>query len=145
MLRLVCITAHPDDEAGAFGGTLLHCARRGVETHVICLTPGQAASHRGNSRTPAELAALRRAEFAASCKILEVTRAHVLDYEDAALYRTDLFRVAEDLAGRIRNIRPHSADHHGYGGRSNGASRPFHGFAVCHHRISRGRKVVTLS
>ncbi|HVG91815.1 MAG TPA: PIG-L family deacetylase, partial [Alphaproteobacteria bacterium] len=43
MLRLLCFTAHPDDEAGGFGGTLLRYAERGVETHVICLTPGQAA------------------------------------------------------------------------------------------------------
>ena len=41
--RLLCITAHPDDEAGGFGGTLLQYAERGVETHVVCLTPGQAA------------------------------------------------------------------------------------------------------
>ena len=65
MLRLLCITAHPDDEAGGFGGSLLVCADRGIETHVLCLTPGQAASHRGNSASNDELAAMRRREFAA--------------------------------------------------------------------------------
>jgi LmbE family N-acetylglucosaminyl deacetylase len=38
MRRLLYFTAHPDDEAGSFGGTLLHYAERGIETHVICLT-----------------------------------------------------------------------------------------------------------
>src|SRR5215475_16013135 len=68
MLRLLCITAHPDDEAGGFGGTLLHYAQRGVETHVLCLTPGQAATHRGGAKSDDELAQIRRREFAASCK-----------------------------------------------------------------------------
>ena len=107
MLRLLCITAHPDDEAGGFGGTLLHYASRGVETHVICLTPGQAGSHRGPAQSSAELAALRREEFAASCKILKVSQGEVLGYEDAALYRADFFAVVGDLAQRVRKIRPH--------------------------------------
>src|SRR5215470_15612702 len=72
MLRLLCITAHPDDEAGGFGGTLLHYAQRGVETHVLCLTPGQAATHRGGAKSDDELAQIRRQEFAASCNMLRV-------------------------------------------------------------------------
>ena len=46
-LRLLCITAHPDDECFAFGGALALAAGRGVEVSVICLTDGQAATHRG--------------------------------------------------------------------------------------------------
>ena len=56
MLRLLCITAHPDDEAGAFGGILLLYGERGVETSVICLTAGTAAKNRGTARTDEELA-----------------------------------------------------------------------------------------
>ena len=85
MLRMMCITAHPDDEAGGFGGSLRLYRDRGVETSVICLTPGQAASHRGGAKTDQELAALRRKEFAASCEILQVGRGIVLDYPDGQL------------------------------------------------------------
>ena len=60
MLRLLCVTAHPDDEAGSFGGSLLVYRERGVETHIVCLTPGQAATHRGNTRSEAELAEQRK-------------------------------------------------------------------------------------
>ena len=73
MLRLLCVTAHPDDEAGGFGGSLLLYASRGVETHVICLTPGQAATHRGGARSDEELAAMRRQEFQASCRMLKIS------------------------------------------------------------------------
>jgi LmbE family N-acetylglucosaminyl deacetylase len=107
MLRLLCITAHPDDEAGGFGGTLLHYARKGVETHVICLTPGQAATHRGGARSDEELSQMRRREFAASCKLLQIAYGTVLDYPDAKLYQQDFYSVVADLTGRIRQIRPH--------------------------------------
>ena len=107
MLRLLCITAHPDDEAGGFGGTLLHYAQRGVETHVICLTPGQAATHRGGANSDEELAQIRRQEFAESCKLLRVTGGIVLNYPDAGLDRLDFNSTAADLTRRVREIRPH--------------------------------------
>ncbi len=107
MLRLLCITAHPDDEAGGFGGSLRLYAERGVETHVICLTPGEAASHRGGVTDNRELAAVRRQEFAASCRTLKVTHGEVLGYRDGALDREDFYRVVADLVQRIRRARPH--------------------------------------
>lgn len=106
-MRLLCVTAHPDDEAGGFGGSLLLYHERGVETYVICLTPGQAASHRGGTRTDDELSALRRKEFAEACKVLQVTHGEVLDYPDGQLQRMDLYRVVEALTRRVRRIRPH--------------------------------------
>ncbi|HEX3739088.1 MAG TPA: PIG-L family deacetylase [Terriglobales bacterium] len=106
MFRLMCITAHPDDEAGGFGGTLLNYAERGVETSVVCLTPGQAATNRGEARNDQELAELRRKEFAASCEILKVSRPMILNYPDGQLYRQELNRVVYDLTMRIREFRP---------------------------------------
>jgi len=107
MLRLLCFTAHPDDEAGSFGGSLLRYAERGVETHVICLTPGQAATHRGNAKSDEELSATRRLEFSAACKLLKVSRGTVLDYPDGKLDRQDFHAVVADLARRVRELRPH--------------------------------------
>ncbi len=107
MLKLLCITAHPDDEAGAFGGTLLLYGERGVETSVVCLTAGTAARNRGMARSNEELAQLRRVEFAASCKVLKVAHGEVLDYPDSKLDRADLYYVVGDLVLRIRKLRPH--------------------------------------
>ncbi len=106
MFRQMCVTAHPDDEAGNFGGTLRTYSDRGVETCVICLTPGQAASHRGAARTDKELADLRKQEFAASCEILRVSRPVMLDYPDGQLYRQDLNRVVYELTLHVRQFRP---------------------------------------
>jgi LmbE family N-acetylglucosaminyl deacetylase len=106
MLRLMCVTAHPDDEAGGFGGTLSVYRDRGVETCVVCLTAGQAASHRGAAKNDQELAALRKEEFRASCAILRVSKAVILDYPDGQLYRQELNRVVYDLTFRVRQFRP---------------------------------------
>jgi len=104
---MLAVTAHPDDEAAVFGGSLGLYSDRGVETSVICLTPGQAASNRGKARDDHELAAVRRKEFAASCEILNVSRAAVLDYPDGQLHRVEMYRVVSDLVLNIREFRPH--------------------------------------
>jgi LmbE family N-acetylglucosaminyl deacetylase len=107
MFRLLCITAHPDDEAGAFGGTLALYADRGVETSVICLTAGTAAKNRGTARSDDELAQLRTAEFTASCKFLGVAHCEVLHYPDSRLDRANFVEVVGELVARIRKLRPH--------------------------------------
>jgi len=106
-LRLMCVTAHPDDESASFGGALLMAHQRGAETTVICLTEGTAASNRGDARTSAELAATRRAEIATACNILRVTRHEVWAYPDSALMDTNLHAMSTRLVERMRQLRPH--------------------------------------
>jgi LmbE family N-acetylglucosaminyl deacetylase len=102
----MCITAHPDDECGAFGGALMLAKARGVETSVLCLTEGKAASNRGDARNEDELALLRREEFAAALRILEVTHGEVLDYPDGKLLEQNFLEVVSKLVERIRSFRP---------------------------------------
>lgn len=107
MFRLMVVTAHPDDEAGGFGGTLRKYSEQGVQTCVICLTPGQAASNRGGAKDDQELAAMRKKEFAASCEILGVARPVIFDYPDGQLYRQELNRIVYEIALNTRQFRPH--------------------------------------
>jgi len=100
------VVAHPDDECFAFGGALALAADRGVETYVICLTDGQAATHRGDAGSGEELGRMRREEFAASCKILGVTHHELLDYQDARLEFADFSRAAGRLVERMRRFKP---------------------------------------
>jgi LmbE family N-acetylglucosaminyl deacetylase len=106
-LRLMCVTAHPDDESGGFGGALLMAHARGAETTVICLTEGRAASNRGDTRSDDELAATRLAELDVSCGILGVTRHEVWKYPDGALIQANLFEMTTRLVERMRQLRPH--------------------------------------
>lgn len=105
-LKLLCVVAHPDDECFAFGGALALAARQGVEIHVICLTDGQAASYRGDSRSPQELGRMRATEFAASCEVLGIAQHELWDYQDAQLEFADFSATARRIVAKIRDFRP---------------------------------------
>lgn len=104
--RLMCITAHPDDESGAFAGALMRAQARGAQTSVICLTDGRAASHRGDANGDEELGRLRRQEFAAALRVLNVSEGEVLDYPDGKLAQQNFSVVAAALVERVRRLRP---------------------------------------
>lgn len=102
----MCVVAHPDDECFAFGGALALAAAREVETYVLCLTDGQAATNRGDAESGAALGAIRRAEFAASCGVLGVRHHELMDYQDGRLEFTNFSQAAGRLVERIRRFRP---------------------------------------
>ena len=104
--RLMCVTAHPDDECFAFGGALALASERGIETYVVCLTDGQAASHRGSAGSGEELGRIRREEFAASCNVVGVAHHEMLDYHDGRLEFVEFSRAASGLVERMRRFRP---------------------------------------
>lgn len=106
-LRLLCVVAHPDDECFAFGGALALAAAHNVETSVVCFTDGQAATHRGTAQSGAQLGAMRRREFAASCTILGVHHHELLPYQDAQLASHSLEELGGLLVARVRALRPH--------------------------------------
>jgi LmbE family N-acetylglucosaminyl deacetylase len=105
-LKLMCIGAHPDDECFAFGGALALAADRGIETYVLCLTDGQAATYRGDAESSEALGEIRRKEFIASCKLLGVTHQELMDYQDGRLEFVEFSRAAGRLVERIRRFKP---------------------------------------
>ena len=105
-LKLLCVVAHPDDECFAFGGALLLAADRGVETHVICLTDGQAATNRGDSKSGEQLGRMRAKEFADSCKVLGVSHSELWDYQDGHLEFAEFPAIAAKLVAYMRTFRP---------------------------------------
>lgn len=104
--RLLCVTAHPDDESGGFGGALLMAHRDGVETYVLCLTDGQAAHYRGEAADAVELGRMRRAEMREACELLNVTDYEILHYPDGELLRQDFLALTGTIVERIRRLRP---------------------------------------
>ena len=106
-MRLLCLTAHPDDEAGAFGGALLMASERGYETAVVCLTDGAAGSYREPGQSDQELAALRREELARSSAVLKVRHSELMGYGDGKLREEPFLPLVEVLIGVLRRLRPH--------------------------------------
>lgn len=104
--RLLCFTAHPDDESGAFGGALLLAHQQNIETTLICLTAGQNAHFRAGADSDEDLARLRRKELADACQVLGVTRHQVLDYTDGHLAHENFHAIVGTLVAHIRRWRP---------------------------------------
>src|ERR1700733_8277690 len=102
----MCVVAHPDDECFAFGGALALAADRGIETYVVCLTDGQAATNRGDAATGAALGAMRRDEFRRSCEVLGVAHCELMNYQDARLEFVEFSVAAGRLVERIRRFKP---------------------------------------
>jgi LmbE family N-acetylglucosaminyl deacetylase len=105
-LKLMCVVAHPDDECFGFGGALALASDRGIETYVVCLTDGQAATNRGDAASSNDLGKMRRAEFQASCKVLGVTQHELMDYQDAQLEFVDFSSVARQIAKKMQRFKP---------------------------------------
>lgn len=106
-LRLLLVTAHPDDESGGFAGALMTAHAAGAETTILCLTEGTAASNRGVAASNEHLAELRRGEFADACRLLHVTHGEVLTYPDGRLPEQSFQELTGLLVERIRTWRPH--------------------------------------
>lgn len=105
-VKLMCVVAHPDDECFGFGGALAIAADRGIESYVLCLTDGRAATARGTASSGEELGRMRRAEFTASCAVLGVRHHELLDYEDGRLEFVEFARAAGRIVERMRRFRP---------------------------------------
>ena len=138
MFRFLCVTAHPDDEVGGFGGSLRLYASRGVEVSVICLTAGTAASNRGGAASDAELAAMRRKEFATACEMLKVSHGEVWDLPDGALDRVNFYDDSGTAHASRTRIETTRNPDPGHGRSSHGASGSLDGFLVRDHGISLG-------
>jgi LmbE family N-acetylglucosaminyl deacetylase len=79
---LVSFHAHPDDEALLTGGTLARAAAAGHRVVLVTATGGEAGLADGTPE-PAELGRRRRAELAASARVLGVARLVELGYPDS--------------------------------------------------------------
>lgn len=104
--RLLCVTAHPDDESGGFGGALMRAHAAGAETSVLCFTDGQAAHFRGGAEENAALGKMRRAELDAACAVLGVSDCQVLHYPDGQLAQQNFAEMAGVVVEHLRRKRP---------------------------------------
>jgi LmbE family N-acetylglucosaminyl deacetylase len=107
-LRLMAVLAHPDDESLGVGGTLVHYARQGVETHVVTATRGQAGRCGDGTEHPGPeaLGAIREQELREAARVLGVRSLAILDYQDGRLDQADTGEAIALIAGRLRAVRP---------------------------------------
>lgn len=100
--RILSIGAHPDDADTSAGGLLMKLRDAGWEVRLLSLTDGSAGTY-DLAVTRAELAKRRRAEAAASGRLLG-GRYDVMDNEDGRLMPT--LDLREELIRYIRRFAP---------------------------------------
>jgi LmbE family N-acetylglucosaminyl deacetylase len=109
-LRLMCVTAHPDDESLGFGGTLARYAAEGVEVSLVVATRGERGRFGDGSHPhpgPEELGRIREAEVRAAAAVLGVRHVRFLDYLDAEVDKVVPEEATARIGRHVRELRPH--------------------------------------
>ena len=98
-MRIACIHAHPDDAEILAGGTLALLSRLGHEISIVTMTAGDCGSgiHAAN-----EISAIRRAEAAASAKLIGAEY-RCAGFRDLAIFNDDGSR--RKVTGLLRDLR----------------------------------------
>ena len=101
--RILCISAHPDDNEFTIGGTVARWAREGRDVAFCLVTTGGAGV---NEHTPSfeGLIPIREKETRAAAKILGVKELILLGYPDGTLEPT--LGMRRDLTRVIRRFKP---------------------------------------
>lgn len=119
-LGLLCVHAHPDDEAISTGGVLARHAAEGLRTAVVTCTGGERGEiwNMDVESIRPRLAEVRRAELEASLRLLGAGPPRLLGYVDsgmmgtegntdpASFWRADLDEAVRRLVALLREFRP---------------------------------------
>ena len=123
-LTLMCVHAHPDDEAISTGGILARYADEGVRTVLVTCTSGELGDGPGGVKpgepghTPQAVVAARRTELEASCAALGVAHLELLGYHDSgmmgwpqndapdAFWHVDVHAAGARLGALMERYRP---------------------------------------
>ena len=121
---LMCVHAHPDDEAISTGGILARYAAEGFETILVTCTNGELGDAPDGAKpgqpghTEQAIVALRRSELETSCAVLGVGHLELLGYHDSgmmgwpqndapkAFWHADLDEAAGRLSQLMARYRP---------------------------------------
>ncbi len=135
MARLLCVHAHPDDEASKGAPTVARYVAEGHEAYLVCATGGEEGDILNKAldteEVRADLARVRADELAESVKAIGYHELVWLGYRDSGMpdseanahpdcfAQADLDEAAGRLVAIVRRLRPHviitySDDQQGY-------------------------------
>ncbi|MBP9719518.1 MAG: PIG-L family deacetylase [Candidatus Levybacteria bacterium] len=103
MKRVLCIFAHPDDEAFGPGGTIATLAKD-HEVYILCATKGQKGEV--SKKISGTLGQERAKELLASAKILGVKKVFFLGFTDGTLSNSLYHKLADMVMQYVTELQP---------------------------------------
>src|SRR3989338_1036430 len=101
---IVCIFAHPDDEAFGSGGTIAKLVKTN-DVYLICATKGESGKERGKMGSK-NLGKIREHELLASAKILGIKKVFSLGFKDGELCNNLYHSLAAKIEAILKKLRP---------------------------------------
>ena len=99
--KLVCVFAHPDDEAFGPGGTIAKFTKD-HDVYVLCATRGEAGGNNHNSN----ISEIRPNELLESARILGVKKVFFLGFTDGQLCNSIYHELAKKITAIIKKLKP---------------------------------------
>lgn len=101
---IVCVFAHPDDEAFGPSGTIYKLSKDN-DVYILCATKGQAGQD-SRSETSVSLTTKRAQELKSSAKILGVKKVYFLGFRDGTLSNNLYHKLAEKVRFHLEILKP---------------------------------------
>lgn len=101
---VVCVFAHPDDEAFGPAGTI-HTFTKTHDVYILCATKGQAGQD-SRSEVGVRLTHKRASELRESAKILGVKKVYFLGFKDGTLSNNLYHKLAAKIQTHLEKLRP---------------------------------------
>lgn len=103
--KIVCVFAHPDDEAFGPAGTIAMYAKS-IPVHIVCVTSGDALEEYAKGNDTSSLSQVRKKELEESAKILGVSSVTFLDFKDGGLSNNNYHQVTKKLQQILGDLKP---------------------------------------
>lgn len=104
MKSIVCIFAHPDDEAMGPGGTIAKLAQEN-NVYLLCATKGHAGNN-SSSQSQEKIFRIRTQELLNSARILGIKNVTFLGFRDGYLANHNYHKLADKIQKKLEEIKP---------------------------------------
>lgn len=101
--RILCVSAHPDDNEFCYGGSLAKWIKNGAEVKYLICSDGSKGSK--DNMDAQQVTNTRKAEQESACAVIGVQQFEVLGYEDGTLHNS-LDALRKDIVKAIRAFKP---------------------------------------